>query len=47
MLFVLIGDSEVGYQKSCFNFSSKILTEQQSSFLLIGKNIAIIFNHFP
>jgi len=28
MLFVLIGDSKVGYQKTCFNFSAKILTEQ-------------------
>ena len=47
MLFVLIGDSEVGYQKTCFNFSVKILTEQQSSCFLIGKHLAIIFNHFP
>lgn len=45
MLFVLIGDSEVGYQKtkSCFNLSSKLLTEQQSSCLLIGKKFSNYF----
>ena len=36
MLFVLIGDSEVGYQKSCFNFSSKIYIDRTAIKLLVN-----------